>query len=431
MVSLAKFWFQKSRIAIHQVVLSKKLFSLWWGYALVLLLNVMAYPLLTSWYGPEQFGELAIYSNTVLVLAGVGALCFDKAIVVAKSKARATNLLYLSCFILLLSCVFAGGLLWAFNDTISRLLQLSTGLQIWWGLLPFIFLAAGAFQIGSAWLLRQGAFQELSRFRLLQRAGTLAVQLLLVIFLGARYGLIIGFIAGFLLVFAALLIRFLQSGLHFRPSFSFAKQSWQRFSDFPSYLFPQTFLDRFSSRLPFLLLPALFGMEAAGYFSVAYALLSLPEALLSTAVGEVFFQKISSASHKEIKKQLESYCLVLFLIGIVPFALLFFFGESILVALLGVEWQTTGSLLSLMAPMFLFTFIGTPISKTLMVMRKQQYNFYFGLASLLIRPALLYLGFILGSVFQAIALWVIFEIVQILVYLLLVYHFTHQNDRDC
>lgn len=428
MYAYAKVWIRQSRSLVNQLVLSRTYFSLFWGYAGMFCLNSLAYPLLTRVYGPQAFGELSVYTNAVLFLSGIGALSLEKAIVLAKSRLRAVNLLYLAGGVLAVTSILSGLMFLLLYEPLCKLLEISGNLRYYWFLLPIIVFAAGTYQIASAGLLRKAAFQELSLIRFLLRAITLAVQLGLVLVLGARFGLIAGFITGFVLLFLLFLFRYPHLIKSFRLSIAYSKQSWQRFSDFPRYSFPQSLFYHISSRIPFIMAAVLFSMQEVGYFSVAYGLLSLPEALVAAALGDMFFQKISAADNcLTIKKILRQYWTGLFLLGIIPFGILLFYGESMVVSFMGETWRTTGKMLSIMAPMFLFTFISTPVSSTLTVIRRQKKELAFGIASLLARPSIFFAGYVVGDIIFALALWAVYEVTQLTIFNLMVYRMVSKD----
>lgn len=428
MYAQAKDLIRQSRSLLNQLVLSRTYLSLFWGYAGMFCLNILAYPVLTRIYGPQAFGELAVYSNTVLFLAGVGALSLEKAIILAKNSLRARNLLYLSVGILAVTSLLAGLVFYLFYEPLSSLLAIAGNLRYYWFLLPVIVFMAGTYQIASAGLLRKAAFRELSLLRFLLRASTLAVQFGLVLFIGTQFGLIAGFIGGFVLLFLILVYRYPYFIRSFRLNVAYSKQSWRRFSDIPRYSFPQSLFHHISSKVPFMMAAVFFGMQEVGYFSVAYTLLSIPEALIAAALGDLFFQKISSAANRlAIKKTLRHYWTGLLLIGLIPFGILLFYGESMVVFLMGETWRTTGKMLSTMAPMFLFTFMSTPVSSALTVIRKQKWELAFGIASLLVRPLVFYVGFLAGDLVVALAVWVVYEVAQLTFFNLMVYRMVSLN----
>ena len=428
MYAYAKVRIRQSLAVVNQMVLSRTFLSLFAGYAGMFLLNILAYPLLTRIYEPQAFGELAIFTNTVLILSGLGALNLEKAIVMAKSKSRALNLVYVSLGVLSFTCLISGILFFLVYEPFYAWLNITGDLRYYWLLLPVVVFTAGAYQIVSAAVLRKGAFQQLSLNRFLLRAVTLAVQVGLVVFFGARYGLIIGFISGFFLVFMIFLYRYQHLRRSFRQSFTYCKQSWQRFSDIPRYSFPQSLFSHISSKIPFLMVAVLFSIQEVGFFSVAYGLLSIPEALVATAFGDMFFQKISSTKNPlSIKKMLSQYWIGLFLLGLIPFGMLMVHGEQVAVLLMGETWHTTGKMLSAMAPMFLFSFISGPTNSTLTVLRRQKWDLVFGLTSMIVRPLAFYAGYVYEDIIFAMGIWSLYEVIQLTVYNLLVYKLVSQN----
>lgn len=108
---------------------------------------------------------------------------------------------------------------------------------------------------------------------------------------------------------------------------------------------PQSVLRAFSVGLPVLMLTSLFGPESAGQYSIVLLLLSAPVMLLGDSVGEVFYPKITRAINNKTGNAsilISKAALVLFLVGIVPFGFIAFFGDIVLPWLFGDQWKVAG-----------------------------------------------------------------------------------------
>ena len=102
--------------------------------------------------------------------------------------------------------------------------------------------------------------------------------------------------------------------------------------------------------------------------------------------------------------------------GVVPFLVVFAVGDYIFVAILGGEWSNSGLLAKILAPMAFAMFISSPTSGAFIILGIQKYSPFFGLASLIYRPASLFVGYYFGNIYFGLLFWVVFEILQIFLY---------------
>lgn len=65
------------------------------------------------------------------------------------------------------------------------------------------------------------------------------------------------------------------------------------YSDFPIYRTPQVLVNALSQSLPVFVIGYYFGVTQVGYFSLAQTILGAPVTLLSGALSNVLFPKIS------------------------------------------------------------------------------------------------------------------------------------------
>ena len=66
---------------------------------------------------------------------------------------------------------------------------------------------------------------------------------------------------------------------------------------------------------------------------------------------------------------------VLTLISIVPFTLIFFFGDDMFAYVFGERWRGAGEFSEIMAPWFMLNFIASPVSFLPLVLKKQRQFF--------------------------------------------------------
>ena len=81
----------------------------------------------------------------------------------------------------------------------------------------------------------------------------------------------------------------------------------RRYSDFPLYSAPTSFLDTLPPQIPVLLLMKFFSPPVVGLFALATKAIGTPLALVGSSVGKVYYQWISEAAREDL--DLRSYVL--------------------------------------------------------------------------------------------------------------------------
>ena len=104
-----------------------------------------------------------------------------------------------------------------------------------------------------------------------------------------------------------------------------------KYKDFPFSSLPHALSDNLRDLILAMLLVYVFSEEIFGAFDHSLRMLRIPLMIVGTSLGQVFFSKISEAK----KNNLELMPLVLkvtkylFLLSVIPFLLVIFFGEEL------------------------------------------------------------------------------------------------------
>lgn len=384
------------------------------GTAIAQVITIAATPLLTRLYTPSDFGLLAVFLAVASVGATLVTLRYETSILVPKENTESANLV-------LLSLILGGGLSVVLAVLVTLLpmgMQEKVGLGALGNWLPIAFLTAAAtsaLAVMQGWMNRQKKYRYMAWLRVGQSASVAGLAVFLG-FLHISNGLLIAQIfASFCLCLVALCLGRSASRLWKKPQL---QETAFAHKNAPKYLLPTALLDVITLQLPVVLISAWFGADEAGQFSMAWRLLMVPMALVGGAMGQVFMQRFSSAiENPELaKKTLKQSWLILFAMGVVPFLVVFAVGDHIFVAILGEEWSNSGLLAKILAPMAFAMFISSPTSGAFIILGIQKYSPFFGLASLIYRPASLFVGYYFGNIYFGLLFWVVFEILQIFLY---------------
>ncbi|MCX7993330.1 MAG: lipopolysaccharide biosynthesis protein [Fimbriimonadales bacterium] len=262
--------------------------SVFWlaaGTAVAQGLFVLASPLLSRLYTPQQFGEFAAFMATASLLLPLATLRYEAAIPLPEDNRDAAALVLL-CLILSCICGCLFSLLLLVPIMMSRvhsLLGLSTSIWLW---IPVSLVLISAYQTMSFWATRQKEYQRLSQTRIYQGVvGTAAMFGLGWLNLGT-VGLITGEIVARSAGAATLARSILSSIAPFK--LPHLKEQAKRYRRFAFIGLPDALLGAAVLHMSPLLILTLFGGTEAGWFGVVNRLISAPVGLVGYAAAQAF-----------------------------------------------------------------------------------------------------------------------------------------------
>lgn len=384
------------------------------GTASAQVMMVLAAPLLTRLYSPEDFGLLAVYVGLLGLLTVIASLRYELAIPLPEDDQEAANLVIL-CLLVVLGITMASALLvWLAGETITQTLGVPRLAQYFW-LLPIGVLLTGTYQVFSYWAIRTKQFPTIARTRIRQAFTTIGIQLLA--FKAGGIALLFGQASGqgmgsITLARAALT----------RPEFrqwncQGVRHAANRYRQFPIFSTWSGFFNAAGRQLPPLMFAALFSVGAAGFYALAHRVLAMPMSIIGQAVGNVFFANAAEAYREERLGPLVSKVHdTLAQIAMPPALILIVAGPELFALVFGEQWRQAGEFARWMAPWLYMVFITSPLSTLFLVMEKQRQSMLFEAVLLLARLGAIITGAWFGDLTLAVILfsfssalcWVIF-----------------------
>lgn len=349
------------------------------GTAIAQLIAYLIYPLLTRIYSTADMGELGIYTRLVAFIAAFATARYEATLPVARQDNHAFSLYRLSFRIslIVLTAVFLIGLTYFvmkpydFSNYIFLLISvLSAYVSVW-------------INLGTSWSVRKKMFRQISVQRMVNSISVNAFRLLFgVLNLGA-FGLIFGTLLGSFVSVWAFMKTFL-SGKKTYVSTADTKRMRilaKNYKAYPTIYLPHVLLDLGVDLALATLIVEYYGKGTFGSYSYAYLMLKVPLSLFGQSLGQVFFNKSSEMFHR--KQTVYPLTLktirTLFLIAIVPFTVLFFFGSELFAFVFGEKWAGAGEIAEILSPALMLNFIVSPISSLSLVLSKQKLMFGVGL----------------------------------------------------
>ena len=293
---------------------------------------VLASPILSRLYLPEQFGEYAIFITIVGLLSTISSLSYEMAIVKQKEEFDANSLFKICLCISLIASILV--LLLIF------ILQLNTHIPFAL-IIPFgIFLYAINNAMYSL-LNRYEMYSQLSKIQALRSAIIVTLQILCGYIGYTHYGLVLGALVSAIIVFVFSLYKFSESHeMETLISLKKIKLLLITNSDFPKYGVAQNFVSYISANSPILVLTIYFDLAIVGAYFFAVKLVQIPANVLGAAVKRVFFRKAEVLKY-DLNSLIKLYDkMVLAMTAIIfPIVILwFFYAESIFPLVFGEEW---------------------------------------------------------------------------------------------
>ncbi len=349
--------FLQGRLARHLTVLAGSTVA---AQALV----VLASPLLTRLYTPEDFGHLAVFAALFTTASTFLSLKYDQAIPVAKDHTAANNLLALSAAIAFAQCCVLGVVIFLAAPHVPDAWLSPAIKQYLWILVPGLFFAA-VYMAATYWMVRQRSFSHIATTKLSQSVGKTLVELILGLLAVKPLGLLLGHVAG----------QVGGAGLLLRVIWNIDRRNWTDVSvarmwgaarehvNFPLFVMPSIVLNTVSATLPFLLIPLLFGQAQAGFFLVAQKLTMWPMTLIGQSIAQVFYSEI--AAHRDDQaRNLRLFRKLTWRLSWLGLA-----GAGVLLTapfwtmwVLGENWEDAGWAMAALAPLLLTRLVVSPLS---------------------------------------------------------------------
>jgi lipopolysaccharide exporter len=388
------------------------------------LLSVLIYPILTRLYTPLAFGLLTLFLSYVSVGTEIAPLGYQYAIVGAKQLEDKSLLSALS----LINSVIFSIILALVLYILIRGNILGFGiLPDWsvWFAIPVIFLSA-ILNILRYGLIKEGSFTLISKVTVYQSIGkSISLVILGVLSLGS-----------FSLFLCEVLGRFFGLQEMFRKVWVGLKsdlQIWfnkknllkviKDYYRYPLFSLPSTILDIVAANIFIPIIVELFGISIAGQIGLVQKIITMPFALISRSVSDVFHNQVAvlvKEKPQKIPALLIKTCCSLLLLGILPSAIIFFLAPPLFPRILGPQWQMSGLIASAIVPWTLAGFIVSPVSRLIFVSDWQEYKFIYDLLALGFTLLALYGGkFFRFDVIQSLTLLSTLQIFSYLVYFIL------------
>lgn len=366
------------------------------GTVIAQALGILATPIISRLFTPENIGMAAIFGSIVKILMPASTFSYSQAIVLPEDEREAFVIFFISFGILLVLTTAV-----ALSTVLANLFVPNTSWVKSLGACSYL-VALGLFLGGTGtilnnWSARKKQFRSIAASKITSSSITPGLKIAIGYFKGASGGaLILSTLIGALFQILVLMKNMKDSLfpiLHL-PEWKNVKKVLKAYRDFPLFNLPSSFFTQATTAVPVLLLSYFCEEAIVGYYAMANRLLAIPLQLILQSVSQVYLQKVAELKNagKSLKENFVKATIALFCVGILPFVLIGIFAELIFTIFLGLQWSLAGQYAQILSPWLFTSFCLPPTNALLIVMRKNRFRLYFHTLSTIIRCLSLFLG---------------------------------------
>lgn len=360
-------------------------------------ITVLALPVLTRIYTPEDFSIFAVYTSLLMFISVANCLRFEIAIPLPNTDEEAIKLALLAFISNLIISIGIFFVIIAFHDYLLELInQPNFDVFIWFVPLGIFFI--GLYNIFQYWATRKKNFKIIAKSRVQQSIFSVVFQIVI----GITFAGAIGLIVGQIIRFSAGIWELCKSFIHDteetikRTTLQDLKKAFIDNQDLPKYSAIEALANSAGIQLPIVFIASLVQGTEAGHLSLAMQVMALPVALVGSAISQIY---LAHAMENYSQNNLYNYTLKsikqLFVIGVLPLTIISILSPFIFPIVFGKDWDRAGEMTLWMLPWFSMQLIVSPISMALYVIRKNKVALTLQIVGLIIRlGGLLLLSFV-------------------------------------
>ncbi|GAB4311093.1 MAG: lipopolysaccharide biosynthesis protein [Candidatus Bipolaricaulota bacterium] len=405
-VAAARGWLKNAtKIILPKGRFARSVAVLAGGAVLGQAITVLASPILTRLYGPDDFGVMAVYMSLLGIVSVIASLRYQLAIPLPEKDEDAANLLALSLGIVFLMSALACLGVCLFTDQIIGWVNVPALRPYLW-LLPLGIGMVGTYQVFNYWAVRKRAFGRIARTKINQGLGSVLTQIGFGILRLGPIGLILGQIVGQAAGTTTLATLAWKQDVKALKAINPRGMSHMaaRYIRFPLFSSWSGVLNTLSVQVPTLMLSFFFGSAITGLYALSHRVMSLPLQLVGQAVAQVFFPTAVEAHRNDsIATTTQAIFRRLVLIGVPAFLLIGLAAPQLFTVVFGKEWRQAGTYVQWLTPWMFLVFVSSPFTMLPSVMEKQRQEVVFNGLLLSSRVGALCIGGFLNSERVAIA----------------------------
>lgn len=342
---------------------SKNVLKLISGTTVAQAIPVLISPILARLYNPQNFGDFALFTSFVSILAVMTTFRYEVAIVLPRLHKDAVNLFVL-CFNSSLIISFISLLIiLIFGDSILTYLGYENIIPFKF-LLPISIFFAGLYQSSDYLLNRLKEYSKMSYLRIVQSLFIALLGLIFGYFSFGSLGLILSNIVGFFITILLILIFIYNIIVKFRDNVNLNKIKYlaKKYSSLFFFGTAAGFVSTFAQQSFFMLTSTYIGPVTLGYFYLIHRVVGIPSSVIGNSMGQVFYQSISRFETNQSHRKIIIFFKQILLQSLILHFLLFVSLSFLFVPIFGDQWSEASQYIIYFIIIGFFSFIFGPLS---------------------------------------------------------------------
>lgn len=346
------------------VLMTGTLIAQFVGYALA--------PIISRQFSPAEMGEFGMFQRWVVLGATIATARYEFSLPLPKRDEHSFQLyrLALNTTFVTLGITFLGFII--YGIAIEKALDFG----VWSMLLVCSIAGLVFFNLGTNWAIRHKQFKQISISKMTNSLGLNVSRVLAGFFHLGKWGLILSFLLS-LIIGAA---HFVKDFLHWnkKPRTTMSRKKMvslaKTYKDFPLINLPHALSDNLREVLVALILIEVFTEQIFGSYDHTFRMLRLPVMIIGASISQILFNRISSfrLEKKILMPTVSKVFLTLLLLSLIPFSVIYLFGQPLFVFVFGDQWLESGKLSEIMAPWLMLNFVSSPLTIIPLVLEKQR-----------------------------------------------------------
>lgn len=374
------------------------------GTAAAQAVSIVVLPILTRLYSPADFGVLVIVQSIATVVAIFATGRYEYAIVSEKVDSDAWSSVWLVmllsasvCAVLLSIGISGVFILHAYSsyENVVAIVLLSS----------LLIGVTGIYQAFYFWANRNEKFGRMSINGVVGAVCVAIISIVLGLYSFGALGLLIGNIMGQISNTALLAWQTFseRGGLEY-PGYNRIARAAKTHADFPRYLILAGVLQRVSAQMHIFILSTVYGAPVAGSLGIYRRVIGVPGRLIGNAVRQVFRQQAAKElnEHGECLDLYDRATRNLLYFGLPISLIMAIFSPYFFPLIFGEEWADSGRFAQLLAPMFLFGFVTSPVSSLIFVGNRPKYGLILQVILAVLSISFLLIGNAIGGLYVAV-----------------------------
>ncbi len=346
------------------------------GVIVTTVISVLTTPLLSRLFTPEAYGIAGFYSQSIAYLGLLIGLMLPSALVVVRRSGVLYRLISAIKTLWIIGLVAVGAICFLLGGFIQEVLN-DTSDGRWLLLLPLGLFSGQIFEFATSLNVRAADFKTNVKLNI---SSSILVRGFTLLggwwFAGNYLALVIPTLLKVIPVWFFQHRKNLAKAWHIPPSLEYLRSTLRDLKEYPRYILSANLLGLAAQSAPFFILTILQTPRLAGLYLFAESMLLIPIRLVHKAVTPVYLQEISVSYHEaadEFRRRSRQTNHLLFLVGVVPYAVVAIFGAEIFSWVFGQDWFDSGLMAQYLAVFALFRLCTSPLSAIYRVAEKEHY----------------------------------------------------------